>query len=377
MLNEWREKIELFWLRRVRMPLSVRHICGKKRITCDDDELVVVSLVKNAEVYINSFIDHYLSLGARHIFILDNGSTDKTVELASNVSGVSVFRCLLPFREYNLLMRQYLVRRFGSKNRWILCVDIDELFDYPCSDRVSLQILLAYLNSRKFTTMVAYMLDMFSGLPLSRLEPGGDNLKMNYPYYDISSVIKTEYPESYPDHGYSNTLQRQSKLHNIPANSAVRHYTGGIRASRFNMPGVYLTKHPLVYINGKTELVHQHFVNHARVADITGLLFHYKFVTGFKARVLDALANKQYWNDSCEYLNYLRELESNVDICLKKDSARKLNSVNELIETDYIQVSKDYMRWCDKYGKNPFKADMYDQPDLKTLRYKNFAGFIN
>ena len=39
-----------------------------------------------------------------------------------------------------LVMQQYLVARFG-KGRWSLCVDIDELFDYPYSGRHRSQLI--------------------------------------------------------------------------------------------------------------------------------------------------------------------------------------------------------------------------------------------
>src|SRR5688500_18029465 len=54
-VNAWLEKLQRFWLRHVLMPLSVRHVYGKRRITYARNELIVVTLVRNAEAYINSF----------------------------------------------------------------------------------------------------------------------------------------------------------------------------------------------------------------------------------------------------------------------------------------------------------------------------------
>jgi len=342
------EALKLFWLRQIRMPCSVRHVSGPRHVTYARDELVVVTLVRNAEVYIDTFVAHYLELGARHIYVLDNGSSDRTVELASRLSRVSVFYCSLPFRDFNLLMRQYLVRRFGNKNRWILCVDIDELFDYPYSDRIDLRSFLTYLNQRQYTTVVAYLLEMFSELPLSHLDEALGDLKTRCRYFDISSIRKSSYPQRYPDHGYTNRLQQQQELKNTLSNPAIKLYTGGIRASCFDLQGVYLIKHPLVFVDGKSELVHQHFVNQAHVADITAVLYHYKFVAGFRCRVKDALLNRQYWAESVEYLNYDRVLEADGDARLISDTSRVLRSVNDLVDAEFLQVTPEYSVWCEE-----------------------------
>jgi hypothetical protein len=65
------------------------------------------------------------------IVLLDNDSTDDTVSVASEYDDVTVLRTKLPFgvgvedTEGQNLMRRYLIERFG-RNRWSLCVDIDE-----------------------------------------------------------------------------------------------------------------------------------------------------------------------------------------------------------------------------------------------------------
>jgi hypothetical protein len=113
------------------------------------------------------------------------------------------------------------------------------------------------------------------------------------------------------------------------------------------MPGVYLTKHPLIFLDGKSELVHQHFVNKAHVADITGLLLHYKFVRGFYSRVVDAVQHRQYWNDSIEYQKYHNVLKDAPNASLCTATAHRLNNVNELIDTQFIHVSDEYVRLRD------------------------------
>src|SRR5215218_3772710 len=59
---------------------NTEHVHGPEEVAYAEDELVVVCLVWNGRPYVKSFVKHYLSLGVKHLFFLDNGSTDSTVE---------------------------------------------------------------------------------------------------------------------------------------------------------------------------------------------------------------------------------------------------------------------------------------------------------
>ena len=73
--------------------------------------------MRDGRPYVRSFVEHYFALGVKHIFFLDNGSTDGTVEALKDYDNVSVLRSKLPFKEYDVLFKQYLIGRFG-KGRW-------------------------------------------------------------------------------------------------------------------------------------------------------------------------------------------------------------------------------------------------------------------
>ena len=334
------------WLERLLLPLEVRHVSGPRRVRYARDEAIVVCLAKDAAYHIGPFIEHYRQLGVRHIFLLDNGSSDATVRLASAHPLVSVFQTRLPFRGNNRGMRRYLVRRFCGRNRWVLVVDVDELFDYPCSDRINLGSLLRYLRAQRFSAMAAYMLDMFPDRPLAEIDASLP-LKQAYPRYDISAVRKRGYFEA--DHHHAEQWVR----HNTVANPDIKRYVGGIRAQAFDLPDVYLIKHPLLLRDGRTRLVHQHFVDHAAVADVTGVLYHYKFVPGFQAKVDDAVRTGQYADDSWEYRRYQKVLEREPDLNLKTDTSRELRSVNDLVSEGFLQVTDEYRHWVERQDVVP------------------------
>ena len=298
-------------------------------------------LVKDAAYHVTPFIEHYLRLGVKHLVLLDTGSTDDTVAQASAFPGVSVFDTTVPFRRNNRQMRRYLVRRFGSRNRWVLVVDVDEFFDYPCSDRVDLASLLRYLRERRFTTLAAYLLDMFPGGPLDAVD-GKAPLAEAYRWYDISAVRKVGYFEA-DTYGGDRWVR-----HNRLANPDVKRYVGGIRGQIFDLNEVYLLKHPLLLRDGRTRLVHQHFVDNASVADITGVLYHYKFVPGFRRKVESAVRGGGYARDSWEYRHYQQALDRQPNLVLKTATARELRGVDDLVASGFLQVTAEYRQWIER-----------------------------
>lgn len=92
--------------------------------------------------------------------LLNNGSTDDSVERALRYDRVTVLRCELPYRWFRTAMRRYLVETYGDGG-WALLVDVDELWDYPLSDRPAVRGFLRYLNAHSFTAAAAQMLDLF------------------------------------------------------------------------------------------------------------------------------------------------------------------------------------------------------------------------
>src|SRR5215216_3148438 len=140
-------------------PNSIEHLYGPEEVPYAEDELVLVCLLRDGRPYLKSFMEHYTSMGVKHLFFLDNGSTDGTIEALKEYDNVTVLRTTLPFKRYKVSIKQYLMERFGW-GRWSLCVDIDELFDYPYSDVEGVDSLLRYLNERTYTAVVAQMLDM-------------------------------------------------------------------------------------------------------------------------------------------------------------------------------------------------------------------------
>lgn len=328
-VREWLSESVARFIRPLILRASVRHLHGPKRIAYDMNEVIVLCVVRNGGLHVKSFLDHHLALGVKHVVLLDNGSTDDTVDLARTVERVTILRSKRPYRRYETVMKRYLVGRF-SRGRWSLVVDIDELFDYPFSDVMSVGDLLTYLNGNSYTAVLAQMLDLFSDVPLTAVVSAPtDSLKERYRYYDISNVEKRPY------------------RFGIPSNPEIKMHTGGIRMTMFGTKNG-LTKAALVCLTAEIRpFVGWHQTANATIADFTCVLLHYPFVSGFREKVEEAVRTDRYRvSASEEYRGYWARLRERPDLALKQETARRLGSLDQLLEEGFLVVSPEYRRWA-------------------------------
>jgi hypothetical protein len=317
---------------------DVDHLHGPEEISYAIDELIVVSLVRDGRPWVKPFVEHYFSLGVKHLVFLDNGSTDGTVEALKSYENVTVLRSEASFKEHEDPMKRYLIERFG-RGRWSLCVDIDELFDYPYSDVIGLDSFLGYLTRNSYTAVVAQMLDMFPETFMSgRGGNRDDPLKEVHRFYDISD-LKVKGIKGH----------RRCPPDNTYVSDEIEFFRAGIRWTVFGV-NTPLTKHPLVFLDGKVRPIDPgtHWVGNARVADLTCVLFHYKFLGEyFHKQTIRAVREKQYVNNSAPYKKYLHALERTPDLQLKLETSREISSVNDLLENRFLVASERYVGWVD------------------------------
>ncbi len=110
-----------------------------------------------------------------------------------------------------------------------------------------------------------------------------------------------------------------------------------------------LSKHPLVLFDGKIIPVDgtMHQASNVRVADFTCVLLHYKLLDRLYEQALRAVSEKNYPNRHEKYEKYVSALEQNPELQIKRETAREIKSVNDLVENQFLVVSADYMAWVD------------------------------
>ena len=317
--------------------LSVRHHSGSKAVRLSSNEAAVTCVVKNGEFYVERFIEHYSQMGFRHIFFLDNGSTDGTISIARKHRNVSVYESILDIDKYQAVLKKHLAR-ISVVGGWCLDADIDEFFDYPFSDVLSLSQFLEYLNKHQYTAVLTQMLDMFSEKPLSYLaKKQEEDLKATYRYYDISAVMKTGYRES--------EIAVKYGKRNELSNDNLAIYSGGIRKTLYGN-NCLLSKHSLFFRGESIELFpHVHFMNRARIADVSCVLLHFKLTSNAYET---ASQNKEaFLGTSKGYSDFIDLLENRPDYRIKQNGAVELRNVNDLVNNGFLVVSDDYRKHVD------------------------------
>ena len=319
-LAEW-------YIRPHRLARHVTYVSGPLRIDADRQDVVLLSVVRNASLHIDRFISHHLRLGVRHIVLLDNGSTDDTIARAAACDRVTVLQTLLPYRHYEVVMKRYLVHRF-ARDRWHLFADADERFEYPLAGRVPLSALIDYLDRGGYQALVAQMLDLFPDTTLLDL-PDTDDFERTHVFYDLTPIETSPY------------------IWGAVAGSGVQMHWGGIRRRMFGTR-LGLTKVALARASDDVELfVGWHHTRYARVANLTGLLRHYPFAGPFTARIHEAVRSRRYGPSAGrEYRRYWRVLRSDPQQRLRSATASEWTGIDPLAAQGFVIVPDDYARWA-------------------------------
>jgi hypothetical protein len=327
------------WRRDLRerlVQLKVRHLYGPKRIQLSSNEAVVTCVVRNGAFYLDSFIRHYTQMGFRHIFFMDNGSTDQTISIARRYDNVSVCQCDLPIMAHQPLFKKYLARK-SAEGGWRLDADVDEFFAYPFSDVLKLSRFLDYLNKSHYTAVLTQTLDMFSVRPIHHVGSAQqNNLQTGYEYYDISEITKIKYH-------YSELVQKYGHRNRV-SNPDSELFFGGIRKTLFGHDWT-LTKHSLFFPEAGVELFpNVHFVNNATLADLSCLILHYKLTSN----ALDiARQNKDNFPGNGKmYDDFISYFTNHSECNVAQGTAVRFLSARELVDRGFLFVSDEYRRYA-------------------------------
>ncbi len=274
------------------------------------DDLLAFSTLRNEAVRLPFFLEYYREMGINQFLIVDNGSTDGSLDYLASQPDVSVWSTNASYKRarYGVDWLNWLQTKYGH-GHWNLVVDPDEFLVYPFCDTRPLRALTDWLDASSIKSFSAMLLDMY---PKGRLD--------EQPYAPGQNPIEIA---SWFDSG-NYTISRNRKFGNL-------WIQGGPRARAFfpDRPAKApaLNKVPLVkwdrryaYVSS-THMLLPRGLN--QVYDewggekASGVLLHAKFLDTFNAKASEELDRKQHYSASVEYKAYANTMDENPDLWCK------------------------------------------------------------
>lgn len=130
-------------------------------------DVLVFATLRDEVLRLPGFLRHYRALGVAHFLIVDNGSSDGSLDLLRDQQDVSLWQTGDSYRaaRFGLDWLGWLLMRYGA-GHWCLTVDADELLIYPDWDRRPLPELTARLDALGQPALGALMLEPYPKGPL-------------------------------------------------------------------------------------------------------------------------------------------------------------------------------------------------------------------
>lgn len=335
-------------------------------IRLGEDEVAAVAVAYNEELRLADFLRHHRELGITRFFIVDNGSTDDTAAILDKQSDVIRIPASKPFKDHKVLWRQAICDRYLA-GKWVLTLDIDELFIFAGKPAANIATLLRELDREGAEGLFCSLVDMYSDKPIAELNyKPGDRLIEACPYFDGTGYRLMDrrcdldtYPTPFAylyggprERMFSS--ERQSSLvvqlakrtlfnarRTKPLGPAGRFLAKRAARSLRNgrtEPSAVMSKVPLVkWQCGTTACPGQHIVGRKlRLSRQRGALLHFKYLQDFPEKARTAAERGQYANNSAHYKSYLQFLDRIENGSFLYPGSRRYSGPEEMVRAGLL-----------------------------------------
>ncbi len=283
----------------------------------------------NERIRLEEFLSYYRKLGASEFFAVDNNSNDGSADYLSEQSDVHLFHTTQSYRESyaGRVWTSNLCNVYG-RGKWCLTVDTDEFLIYPYAEHVKLPLLCEYLEHDRYQGLFCLMHDYYNAGPLHDAEyEEGSSIFDVCDHFDAPSSYRVSPAQLFP----------HVQVH------------GGPRPRKFwvSKNGPAMKKIPLIFWEPGFRYNHStHSCSPVRLADITGSLAHFKFLSNFKEFVAREIAREDRMNDSADYKRYLIGLKRRDFSFINKRLSRPHGDSSHLMDLGVLACSREYFDFC-------------------------------
>jgi hypothetical protein len=300
-------------------------------ISDNKDEVRLIATVRNELPRLPFFFAYYRKLGVKRFFFTDNNSDDGTTAYLLQQPDCHVFHTTNSYREaqYGVHWQNRLLDSYGA-GHWCLIVDADELFVYPFCEKVSLNSLCLYLDRFGWEGVYTFMLDMYhpSNMAEAVCEPGKS-------FIDICPMFDRDYhfvrrsffdllrlphrPPPFPEteviggprarifYPEQNTTALWPRLKVRLLGRLLKKFSGLGLFGEDKVPHMasMLFKVPLVkWRKGMAYYSSTHILTPIKLADITGVLLHFKFFSDFHDKAMLESRRGEHVGGARQYRRY-------------------------------------------------------------------------
>jgi len=348
---------------------SVLTKVSHQRVDSSLTGIKAVFCVRNEKFRLPYFLEYYRKLGVNEFFAIDNNSDDDTQSYLLEQPDVHVFHTEASYKESNAGRdwTSEIANRYCD-GCWCLTLDVDEYLIYPFCEQVDLNLFTQYLEKWGYEGLFSVFLDFYSRTALSQTTyEQGDSP------FDVCSYFDTA--QSYNVFETSNFPFLQIK--------------GGIRQRKFwdsndVRSGPSMRKLVLVKWQSGFEYLHStHSCTAIRLADITGVLAHFKFLSHFREYSKAEVARNERVANSADWKVYSEALEKDdINFFDERLSVKYLSS-KTLMDDGHLNCSLrffDYVfsssvsRECDGFinrrSQTRVRDDLVQKNQISSISYR-------
>jgi len=96
------------------------------------DYLSIMAIMKNESMNLKVWIDHYIWQGVDHIYLIDNGSTDNSVDIIKDLQQqgypISLYIITEKHNQESKYRNIYDLENLPIRTKWLIICDLDEFF---------------------------------------------------------------------------------------------------------------------------------------------------------------------------------------------------------------------------------------------------------